>query len=145
MNVLHVLNNPDIVESIFLCLNLQDLLTCSRVNTAWNSLLNNPMFWLKKCVQKGLLKNNYHVSWKKAIQMTINTKYQLSLMKNLQKILQCNLLDVPCFIDAESIKTVESYESEFYSILLGIAAMTNKPGNGSSKSELAKISELRNK
>lgn len=127
--VLQVLNNPHLVEIIFLHLNLQDLLTCSRVNTAWNSLLKNPMFWLKKCVQKGLLKNNYYFSWKKAIQMTINsTKYQLSLMKNLQKVLQCNLMDIPCFINAESIQTVEEYEPEFYSILLEIAVMTNKPG-----------------
>ena len=128
-NILQVLNNPDIVEIIFLHLNLQDLLTCSGVNTAWNSLLKNPMFWLKKCVQKGLLKNDYYFSWKKAIQITMNsTKYQQSLRKNLQKILQCNLLDIPCFIDAESIQTVEEYEPEFYSILLEIAAMTNNPG-----------------
>ena len=61
--------------------------------------------------------------------MTIDsTKYQLSLIRNLQKILQCNLLDIPCFIDAESIQTVEEYEPEFYSILLEIAAMTNNPG-----------------
>jgi len=128
-NILQVLNNPDIVEIIFLHLNLQDLLTCSGVNTAWNSLLKNPMFWLKKCVQKGLLKNDYYFSWKKAIQITMNsTKYQQSLRKNLQKILQCNLLDIPCFIDAESIQTVEEYEPEFYFILLEIAAMTNNPG-----------------
>ena len=128
-NILQVLNNPDIVEIIFLHLNLQDLLICSGVNTAWNSLLKNPMFWLKKCVQKGLLKKSYYFPWKKAIQMTIDsTKYQLSLIRNLQKILQCNLLDIPCFIDAESIQTVEEYEPEFYSILLEIAAMTNNPG-----------------
>ena len=128
-NILQVLNNPDIVEIIFLHLNLQDLLICSGVNTAWNSLLKNPMFWLKKCVQKGLLKKSYYIPWKKAIQMTIDsTKYQLSLIRNLQKILQCNLLDIPCFIDAESIQTVEEYEPEFYSILLEIAAMTNNPG-----------------
>ena len=128
-NILQVLNNPDIVEIIFLHLNLQDLIICSGVNTAWNSLLKNPMFWLKKCVQKGLLKKSYYFPWKKAIQMTIDsTKYQLSLIRNLQKILQCNLLDIPCFIDAESIQTVEEYEPEFYSILLEIAAMTNNPG-----------------
>ena len=87
------------------------------------------MFWLKKCVQKGLLKKSCYFPWKKAIQMTIDsTKYQLSLIRNLQKILQCNLLDIPCFIDAESIQTVEEYEPEFYSILLEIAAMTNNPG-----------------
>ena len=128
-NILQVLNNPDIAEIIFLHLNLQDLLICSGVNTAWNSLLKNPIFWLKKCVQKGLLKKSYYFPWKKAIQMTIDsTKYQLSLIRNLQKILQCNLLDIPCFIDAESIQTVEEYEPEFYSILLEIAAMTNNPG-----------------
>ena len=66
-NILQVSNNPDIVEIIFLHLNLKDLLTCSAVNTQWNSLLKNPMFWLKKCVQKGLLKNDYYFSWKKAI------------------------------------------------------------------------------
>ena len=128
-NILQVLNNPDIVEIIFLHLNLKDLLTCSAVNTLWNSLLKNPMFWLKKCVQKGLLKNDYYFSWKKAIQITMNSaKYQQSLRKNLQKILQCNLLNIPCFIDAESIQTVEEYEPEFYSILLEIAIMTNNPG-----------------
>ena len=128
-NILQVLNNPDIVEIIFLHLNLQDLLICSGVNIAWNSLLKNPMFWLKKCVQKGLLKKSCYFPWKKAIQMTIDsTKYQLSLIRNLQKILQCNLLDIPCFIDAESMQTVEEYEPEFYSILLEIAAMTNNPG-----------------
>ena len=50
-----------IVEEIFLNLNYEKLELCQEVNDFWKERLNscNAMFWLKKCVQKGLSAKQY--------------------------------------------------------------------------------------
>ena len=45
-----------IAESVFLCLNVKILLICSLVCKSFRKTLKNPKFWLKKCIQNGLLK-----------------------------------------------------------------------------------------
>ena len=56
-----------ISEEIFLNLDQPCLMYCQKVNQFWKKILNNPMFWLKKCVKMGLLKH-YHLDWMKLIQ-----------------------------------------------------------------------------
>ena len=48
-----------IAEEIFLNLNYEKLEICQEVNEFWKERLNNSMFWLKKCVQKGLSAKQY--------------------------------------------------------------------------------------
>ena len=47
-----------ISEQIFLNLNNENLLKCQQVNKDWEQIINNPTFWLKKCVQRRLTDSN---------------------------------------------------------------------------------------
>ena len=77
-----ITNSPGlqhIPEDIFLLLDWKDLKTSLRVNKSWNKILNNPSIWLKKCVQKGHLKQ-HKTAWKKAVGIVKNSDL---LEKNL--------------------------------------------------------------
>ena len=67
-------NNPGlqhVAEEIFLNLNSKDLQKCTYVNERWKNIINNPSFYLKKCIQFGIF-NKYASEWKKAVQFTEN-------------------------------------------------------------------------
>ena len=67
-----ILNNPGfqhIAENVFLNLNYEKLETCRLVNEFCKDILDNPMFWLKKFIQRGLSKENQS-DWMAAIQIT---------------------------------------------------------------------------
>ena len=56
-----ILNNHGfhhIFEEIFMNLNYQNILNCQKVCSFWESILKNPVFWLKKCVNLGLGKEH---------------------------------------------------------------------------------------
>ena len=62
-----------LAENIFLHLNGEDLRACQLINQSANQILdNNPMFWIKKCIQKGLSKENKE-DWIKGIQSGMNS------------------------------------------------------------------------
>ena len=62
-----------LAESIFLNLNGEDLKACQLINRSANQILdNNPMFWIKKCTQKGLSKENKD-DWIKAVQSEMHS------------------------------------------------------------------------
>ena len=120
-----------IFEHIFAYLDFQDIRNCSFVNEEWKTILSNPIFCLKKCTREKLLNQNDATKWKRAIQITKNTKFQICVTKCLQKILQFGILNMPCFIDAGSIEGVERYlQSTFWSKfnIFEIAARENEPG-----------------
>ena len=56
-----------ISEKIFLFLNHDNLMNCRLVNRSWKNVIENPIFWIKKCNQKGLSKQLYK-DWTKVIQ-----------------------------------------------------------------------------
>ena len=67
-----ILNNPGfqhIAENVFLNLNHEKLETCRLVNEFCKDILDNPMFWLKKFIRRGLSKKN-QIDWMAAIQIT---------------------------------------------------------------------------
>ena len=56
-----ILNNHGfhhILEEIFMNLDYQNILKCQKVCSFWESILKNPVFWLKKCVNLGLGKEH---------------------------------------------------------------------------------------
>ena len=55
-----------LAEKIFSVLEDEKLLMCQKVNDFWKRILDNPMFWLKKCLKQGLPKE-YHLEWTKLI------------------------------------------------------------------------------
>ena len=65
-----------ISEEILMTLDPQDLLKCKQVNSTWKEICNNPMFWLKKCVQHGNCPKEIEIKWSKLIQSLKNPKTQ---------------------------------------------------------------------
>ena len=56
-----ILNNHGfhhIQEEIFINLDYRNILRCQKVCSFWESILKNPVFWLKKCVNLGLGKEH---------------------------------------------------------------------------------------
>ena len=68
--------NPELqhlAENIFLNLKSEDLQACQLINRTSNQILNsNPMFWIKKCIQKGLCKEKSE-DWIKGVQSEMNS------------------------------------------------------------------------
>ena len=65
-----IINNTGfqhLVEKVFLNLKHQELEICAVINQSSKQILDNPMFWLKKYVSKGMSKKN-ETDWTKAIQ-----------------------------------------------------------------------------
>ena len=68
----NTLNNPglqDIAENIFLNLNYETLEVCQQINKNSKHILENPMFWLKKFIRRGLSKKN-QMDWIEVIRIT---------------------------------------------------------------------------
>ena len=98
----HFINTPGLqhlAENIFLNLNYHDLNSCQLINRSSKNILKNPNFWLKKFIQRGLSKQNQN-DWKKAIQLTRNTKLENNILRYLKRSLKHQkLVDLPCYID----------------------------------------------
>ena len=114
-----IVNNPglqNITEKIFLNLNFEDLMACQLINKSCKEILDYPMFWLKIWrLRQGLSPKN-HSDWAKVIQMTQNTTLKGNVCSYIKKIVQIGHLfvDVPCFIDYETIKsTMETIRNKF--------------------------------
>ena len=64
-----IINNPGLqhlAEKVFLNLEQEDLEVCAMINQSSKQILDNPIFWLKKFVSKGMSKKN-ETDWAKAI------------------------------------------------------------------------------
>ena len=74
-----------ISEEIFLNLDQKSLTHCENVNQIWAKVLNNPSFWLKKCVKKGLLEH-FNFEWMKLIQSSKPKRIDNMIKSYLMKI-----------------------------------------------------------
>ena len=61
-----------IAEEIFIYLDFEDLERCKQVCESWKLILNNPSFWLRKCIQYGGFKTN-NSAWKMVVEDTKHT------------------------------------------------------------------------
>ena len=95
-----------IIEKIFLILKQEDLLSCQLINKSSNQILDDPNFWLRKWINRGLSGKNL-TDWRNAIQLSKNTKLESKITRYLRRILKRSIfIDVPCYIDK---KVVERY------------------------------------
>ena len=95
-----------LAENIFLHLNYKDLKACQLVNRSSKSFLDNPRFWIKKFVQRGLSKPN-EIDWIKAIQLTMNTDFEKNVLLYLKRSLNLGkTVDLPCFIDEDNLQRI---------------------------------------
>ena len=100
-----IINNPgfeDIAKNIFMLLNLNDVANCQLVSRSFNGFLENPMFWLKKWITRGLSKKNQK-DWITAIDKmdkTKDTEFIKNILLYFKKMLKkCEFIDMPCFIE----------------------------------------------
>ena len=74
-----------IAEEIFMYLDFEDLKRCQQVNESWKLTLNNPSFWLRKCIQYGGFKTNKS-AWKLVVQDTKHTHLEENLTRHFKEI-----------------------------------------------------------
>ena len=102
-----IFNNPGlqhITENIFCNLNNEDLEVCRTVNQSCRQVLDEPMFWLKKFIRRGLSMKE-QLDWTKAIQLTKYTNLEKNVLSYL-KICSENerVVNLPCYIDEKIVK-----------------------------------------
>lgn len=122
-----IINNPGlqhITEAILSNLTTnQAIEACKSVNTSTKQILENPMFWMNKWIQRGLSKE-FHAGWIKAIQMTKNTDLEKNLIPYMKRMCLCfcsyyqqnhetckcnnRLMDIPCYIDENVVEKVRN-------------------------------------
>ena len=100
-----IINNPglqNIAEEILFNLNYKNLKKLSFLNRRANQILNDPFFWLKKLIQRGLSKKNQE-DWTKAIQLTESNSELKRFVSSYLKMSTKNekVIDVSCYIDEE--------------------------------------------
>ena len=95
-----IINNPGLqhlAENIFLNLNYSDLKKCQLINQTASQILNDPMFWIKELIRKGLSKENQK-DWMKAIQSETNFEKKKHIAAYLSwNLKKNNLFDIPCY------------------------------------------------
>ena len=99
-----IISNPGLqhlVENILLNLDHQDLEIYQQVNNSFKEILNNPMFWLRKFIQRGLSKKNQS-DWINAFRITKDTILEKQVISYLKKCSKnSRVIDPPCYIDEE--------------------------------------------
>ena len=101
------------MENIFHNLDLEKLETCRFINESCKQMLDDPMFWLREFIQRGISKRNQK-SWIKAIQITKNTeleKYVLSYLKRSRK--KKSVVDLHCFKNEYLLEKTENIKEEY--------------------------------
>lgn len=110
-----IIQNPGfqhIAEKILLNLPLKDLITLHLVNKSLKEILDNPLFWIKKWISKGLSKKNQD-DWIKAIQLMKNTKLAKIIILYIKKVLHRNcVVDMPCHIDEKMVENFSNFTDE---------------------------------
>ena len=82
-----IFHNPGlkhITENIFCNLRHEDLEVCRNIDQYCKKILDEPMFWLRKFIRRGLSMKN-QLDWRKAIQLTKNTNLEKNVLSYLKK------------------------------------------------------------
>ena len=115
-NLVNIPGFQHLAENIFLSLNYDDLKSCQLLNRSSKRILDNPLFWLKKFVQRGVSRKN-EMDWLTAIKLTRNTKLETNVLFYLRRCFKHQrLVDFPCFIDenvvSKSLKIVRQLDGK---------------------------------
>ena len=103
----NITNNPGlqhIAEDIYLNLNYEALEVCKQINQNSKHILDDPMFWLKKFVRRGLSKKT-QMDWIETIRITRETElepYILSYLKRSSK--NEKVVDLPCYLNQDFLE-----------------------------------------
>ena len=93
-----------LAENIFSSLSYDDLKSCRRINRSSKHILDNPIFWLKKFIRRGLSKK-HQTDWHNVIQVTRNTKLEKNILLYLKRSSKHEkLVELPCYIDEKVVK-----------------------------------------
>ena len=112
----NIIKNPGlqiIMENIFHNLDLEKLEICRFINDSSKQMLDDPMFWLREFIQRGISKENQN-SWIKAIQITKGTeleKHVLSYLKRSRK--KKSVVDLHCFKNEDFLEKIENIQEEY--------------------------------
>ena len=102
-----IVNNPGLqhlAENIFLNLNHERLEDCRSLNDQCKTILDNPTFWLKKLLRRGLSQKN-QADWIEAIRITRNTDLEPYIQRYLKRSSKNErVVDVPCYINRQSLE-----------------------------------------
>ena len=92
-----------LAENIFLNLNYELLKECFKINSSCREILENPLFWLKLFIQRGLSKENQK-DWHRAIQLVKNTDLEKNISSYLKRSSKNpRVVDIPCYINEDTI------------------------------------------
>ena len=92
-----------LAENIFLNLNYELLKECFKINSSCREILENPLFWLKLFIQRGLSKENQN-DWHRAIQLVKNTDLEKNISSYLKRSSKNpRVVDIPCYINEDTI------------------------------------------
>ena len=112
-----ILKNPGlqhITEVIFWNLSYEDLENCRHVNQSCKQILENPMFWLKKFVRRGLSKKNQS-DWAKIIQLAKDSDIKRNICLYLKKCSKNErVTDLPCFINEDTVRNSKRLLRQFW-------------------------------
>ena len=101
-----IFNNPGlqhIAENIFGNLNYEDLEVCRTVNQSCKNILDEPIFWLKKFIRRGLSRKD-QLDWTKAVQLTKHTDLEKNVLLYLKKRSKNErVVNLPCYINEKIV------------------------------------------
>ena len=117
-----IFNNPGlqhIAENIFCNLNHEDLEVCTTINQSCKKILDEPMFWLKKFIRRGLSIKD-QLDWTKAIQLIKHTNLEKNVLLYLKKSSKNKrVVNLPCYINEKVVmnskKLIKKYRKPFNS------------------------------
>ena len=117
-----IFNNPGlqhIAENIFGNLNYEDLEVCRTVNQSCKKILDEPIFWLKKFIRRGLSMKD-QLDWTKAIQLTKHTDLEKNVLLYLKKSSKNErVVNLACYINEKIVgnskKLIKRYRKPFNS------------------------------
>ena len=116
-----IFNNPGlkhITENIFCNLRHEDLEVCRNIDQYCKKVLDEPMFWLRKFIRRGLSMKN-QLDWTKAIQLTKNTNLKKNVLSYLKKCSKNErVVNLPCYINEKIVKNSEKLIKKYYGKLL---------------------------
>ena len=89
-NILKNSGLKHIAENIFLNLDFENLEICGMINWSCRQIMDNPIFWLRKFVRKGVLSKENQKEWNRAIQSKMNSDMEKHILMYLKWNLKNN-------------------------------------------------------
>ena len=112
----NIINNPGlqhIAENILCNLNYEDLEVCRTINQSCKQILDEPMFWLKKFMRRGLSMKD-QLDWTKAIQLTKYSNLEKNVLSFLKKSSKNErVVNLPCYINEEIVHNSKNLTKKY--------------------------------